>query len=151
MFKASRYEEAAAWYIKMVTFTDHDVLLEGGLEAEGEILLQTGAVNLAMYFLNKSMWIDVRNICDKVLEDNDDILLVWFCRSKANLAMNNFELARDDFSKISQLVAGNEVAKRKIVLCQQQIESRKELEKEVSVVTANPEVETEVEIEAESK
>ncbi|XP_015282022.1 PREDICTED: peptidyl-prolyl cis-trans isomerase FKBP4, partial [Gekko japonicus] len=54
-----------------------------------------------------------------------------FRRGEAQLAVNDFELARADFQKVLQLYPSNKAAKAQLVICQQKIREQHEREKKM--------------------
>ena len=45
-----------------------------------------------MCSLKKSKWIEARNLCDKVLEENPDVAKAYFRRGEALFNLNDHEL-----------------------------------------------------------
>lgn len=54
-----------------------------------------------------------------------------FRRGEAQLAVNDFELARADFQKVLQLYPSNKAAKAQLIICQQKIREQHEREKKL--------------------
>ena len=61
---------------------------------------------MAMFYLNMSKMINVRNVCDKVTEENYVMVKARFYQGKAHL--KEFELAKEDFDKTSCLAPDNQ-------------------------------------------
>ena len=51
-------------------------------------------LNLAMCCLKQSKWIETRNLCDKVLEENAEVAKAYFRRGEAFLNLNDHELGK---------------------------------------------------------
>ena len=49
-------------------------------------------LNLAMCYLKQNKWIETRNLCDKVLEENSDVAKAYFRRGEALFNLNDHEL-----------------------------------------------------------
>lgn len=54
-----------------------------------------------------------------------------FRRGEAELAVNDYELARADFQKVLQLYPSNKAAKAQLIICQQKIREQHEREKKM--------------------
>ena len=47
-----------------------------------------------MCCLKQSKWIEARNLCDKVLEENAEVAKAYFRRGEAFLSLNDHELGK---------------------------------------------------------
>jgi len=128
-FKDQKYEIASSRYQKVIDFLEHEISLKGEAEDERKALLQAGRLNLAMCHLKMSQWIEARGVCDKAIEENENVAKAWFRRGEEHLALNDCESAKADFEKTFQLDPENKAAKNKITHCQQKIKAQKEKEK----------------------
>ena len=45
-----------------------------------------------MCYLKQNKWIETRNLCDKVLEENSDVAKAYFRRGEALFNLNDHEL-----------------------------------------------------------
>merc|ERR1711936_1151478 len=93
-FKDQKYEIASSRYQKVIDFLEHEISLKGEAEDERKSLLQAGRLNLAMCHLKMSQWIEARGVCDKAIEENENVAKAWFRRGEAHLALNDCEAAR---------------------------------------------------------
>ena len=57
-------------------------------------------LNLAMCYLKQNKWIEARNLCDKVLEENPNVAKAYFRRGESLYNLNDHELG-----KISYILA----------------------------------------------
>ena len=72
---------------------------------------------------------EARNLCDKVVDENPTVAKGYFRRGEALLALNEFELAKDDFIKVQELEPDNKAAKNKVAICLHNLKLLKEREK----------------------
>lgn len=98
-------------------------------EAERASLLQAGRLNLAMCMIKMNDWVEARNLCDKVIEENPSSVKGYFRRGEALVALNEHDLALRDFGKVIELDPENKAAKNKVAVCMHQIKVNKEKEK----------------------
>merc|ERR1712150_347994 len=122
-FKDGKFDIALNKYNKIVE------LLKDEKENERKSLLQAGRLNLAMCSIKQNKWIEARNLCDKVLEENPDVAKAYFRRGEALFNLNDHELAKQDFSKVLELDPENKAAKNKVAICQHQIKAQRDKEK----------------------
>ena len=54
-----------------------------------------------MCYLKQSKWIETRNLCDKVLEENPDVAKAYFRRGEALFNLNDHELGMIIHNKMS--------------------------------------------------
>jgi len=86
-------------------------------------------LNLAMCYLKQTKWIEARNLCDKVLEENPNVAKAYFRRGECLYNLNDHELAKTDFTKVLELDPDNKAAKNKVAICQHQIKAQRDKEK----------------------
>ena len=72
---------------------------------------------------------EARNLCDKVVEEDDKCIKGYFRRGEALVALNEHALAMTDFEKVLELDADNKAAKNKVAMCVRQIKANKQKEK----------------------
>ena len=72
---------------------------------------------------------EARNLCDKVVEEDDKCIKGYFRRGEALVALNEHALAMTDFEKVQELDADNKAAKNKVAMCVRQIKANKQKEK----------------------
>lgn len=127
-FKKEKHDLAGKKYKKIIDFLEHEISLKDTQEEERKALLQAGRLNLAMCYLKTGDWILARNICDKVLEENDESEKAFFRRGEAYLQLNDHHLAREDFKKVLSLDPNNKAASNKVAICMKAMKKQKEQE-----------------------
>jgi len=128
-FKLGKYEVALTRYNKVIEFLEHEISLKGEEEEKRKNLLQAGRLNVALCLLKTEEWIEARNICSKIIEENKDSAKAWFRKGEANFALNDWEAALKDFQNTVALDAANKAAKNKVTLCEAKITAHKQREK----------------------
>lgn len=127
-FHGSKYDLAAKKYNKIVEFLEHEISLNGDSEEARRSLLQAARLNLAMCHLKKANWIEARNICDKVIEENQNLAKAFFRRGEAQFNLNDHELARKDFMRVLEIDPENKAAANKVALCNKAVKQQKQQE-----------------------
>jgi len=128
-FKEGKFDMASNKYNKIIELLEHEISLKDEKENERKSLLQAGRLNLAMCSLKQSKWIEARNLCDKVLEENPEVAKAYFRRGEALFNLNDHELAKRDFTKVLELDPENKAARNKVAICQHQIKAQRDKEK----------------------
>lgn len=128
-FKQGKYELAANKYKKIIDFLEHEISLKDDKEEQRVSLLQAGRLNLAMCMIKISDWLEARNLCDKVIEENPNHAKAYFRRGESLIALNEHELAKTDFHKVLDLDPENKAAKNKVTMCMHQLKLVKEKER----------------------
>lgn len=128
-FKGQKLEMAAKKYRKIVDFLEHEISLKGDQETERKRILQAGRLNLVMCHLKAGEWIEARNICDKVIEENAECEKAYFRRGEALMKLNDHALAKGNFTTCLKLDPSNKAAKNKVTLCAMEIKKQKDKEK----------------------
>jgi len=128
-FKDEKYEMAASRYNKVIDFLEHEISLKDEAEVERKSLLQAGRMNLALCKMKLQDWIEARNLCSKVIEENLENSKAWFRRGEAYFCLNDWDNAKADFEKTVQLDQDNKAAKNKVLLCEQKIKTHRQKEK----------------------
>lgn len=137
-FKDWKFDMASNKYNKIIGLLkhldlthvlEHGISLKDDKENESKSLLQAGRLTLAMCSLKKSKWIEARNLCDKVLEENPDVAKAYFRKGEALFNLNDPELATRDFTKVLVLDPENKAAKYKVSICQHKIKAQCDKEK----------------------
>lgn len=128
-FKGGKFELASKKYKKIIEFLEHEISLKGEQEESRKSILQAGRLNLAMCYLKNNEWIEARNICDKVIEENPQSEKAFFRRGEALMHLNDHALAREDYLKVIELDESNKAAKNKVAICTQEIKKQKLKEK----------------------
>ena len=67
-----------------------------------------------MCYLKTEGWIEARDICDKVIEENPEAEKAYFRRGEAHIKLNDHVLAKNDFLKVLDLDPENKAAKNKV-------------------------------------
>lgn len=128
-FKSGKYELARSKYDKIIEFLEHEISLKGAEEEERRALLQAGRLNLAASFIKLENWIEARDICDKVIEENKESEKAHFRRAEARYHLNDHELAKADYSVVLRLEPNNKAAKNRLVQCNAKIKAQKDKER----------------------
>lgn len=128
-FKQGKYDLAANKYKKIIDFLEHEISLKDDKEETRVSLLQAGRLNLAMCMIKMSDWLEARNLCDKVIEENPTNAKALFRRGEAFIALNEHEHAKRDFLKCLEFDPENKAAKNKVTVCSHQLKMIKEKEK----------------------
>lgn len=124
-----KYETAAKKYKKVIEFLEHEISLTGDKETDRRAVLQAGRLNLAMCSLKLNDWIEARNVCDKVLDENPDSEKAFFRRGEALLQLNDHEQAKISFEQCLKLDPENKAAKNRVAVCQAHIKKQKDKER----------------------
>ncbi|XP_033015728.1 peptidyl-prolyl cis-trans isomerase FKBP4 [Lacerta agilis] len=130
-FKEGKYKRAALQYKKIVSWLEHETGLSGADEAKAESLRLAAHLNLAMCHLKLKEYSQALENCNKALELDSSNEKGLFRRGEAELAVNDYELARADFQKVLQLYPSNKAAKAQLIICQQKIREQHEREKKM--------------------
>jgi len=128
-FNQNKYDMASKKYNKIIEFLEHEISLKDEKEVQRSSLLQAGRLNLAMCKIKVNDWMEARNLCDKVVEENPENVKGYFRRGEALIALNEHDLAVRDFEKVLELDADNKAAKNKVAMCVRKIKANKQKEK----------------------
>ena len=77
-FKQGKYALAANKYNKIIEFLEHEISLKDEKEVERASILQAGRLNLAMCKIKINDWLEAKNLCDKVVEENPSSVKGYF-------------------------------------------------------------------------
>ncbi|XP_020857270.1 peptidyl-prolyl cis-trans isomerase FKBP4 [Phascolarctos cinereus] len=132
-FKEGKYKQAMLQYKKIVSWLEYklDFSEEEGQQAQARALRLASHLNLAMCHLKLQLFSAAVESCNKALELDDNNEKGLFRRGEAYLAMNDFELARDDFQKVLKLYPSNKAARTQLTVCQQRIREQHAREKKL--------------------
>ncbi|XP_048365934.1 peptidyl-prolyl cis-trans isomerase FKBP4 isoform X1 [Sphaerodactylus townsendi] len=130
-FKEGKYKRATLQYKKIVSWLEHESGLSGAEEQKARSLRLAAHLNLAMCHLKLKEYSLALENCNKALELDGSNEKGLFRRGEAQLAVNDFELARADFQKVLQLYPSNKAAKAQLIICQQKIREQHEREKKM--------------------
>lgn len=128
-FKQGKYALASKKYKKIIEFLEHEISLKGESEETRRSILQAGRLNLAMCHLKEGEWIEARNVCDKVIEENPASAKAYFRRGESLMHLNDHSVAKADFMKVAELEPDNKAAKNKVLVCNAEIKKQKQQEK----------------------
>ncbi|XP_060634032.1 peptidyl-prolyl cis-trans isomerase FKBP4 [Anolis sagrei] len=130
-FKEGKYKRATLQYKKIVSWLEHETGLSDEEELKAKSLRLAAHLNLAMCHLKLKEYTHVLENCNKALELDNSNEKGLFRRGEAHLAVNDFELAREDFQKVLQLYPSNKAAKAQLMICHQKIREQHEREKKM--------------------
>merc|ERR1712165_536983 len=72
-FKRGKIDMAANKYRKVIDLLEHEISLKGEKEESRRTMLQAGRMNLTMCLLKSGDWIEARDLCEKVLAENENV------------------------------------------------------------------------------
>ncbi|XP_025935743.1 peptidyl-prolyl cis-trans isomerase FKBP4 isoform X4 [Apteryx rowi] len=130
-FKEGKYKQATLQYKKIVSWLEHESGVSDENDTKAKSLRLAAHLNLAMCHLKLKEYSQALENCNKALELDSSNEKGLFRRGEAHLAVNDFELARNDFQKVIQLYPSNKAAKVQLVTCQQKIREQHEKEKKM--------------------
>lgn len=128
-FKLNKIDMAANKYRKVIDLLEHEISLKGEKEESRRTMLQAGRMNLTMCLLKSGDWIEARDLCEKVLAENENVPKAYFRRGEANIQLNDLDAAIEDFKDCLEIDPENKAAKNKIVQCKQLIKNKRDKEK----------------------
>ena len=128
-FKNGKYDLAKNKYNKIIEFLEHEISLKGEKEDERRAILQAGRLNLSMCFLKMEQFIEARDVCDKVIEENKESEKAFFRRGEARYNLNDHEMAKLDYTTVLKLDPNNKAAKNRLAQCNNKIKLQKNKEK----------------------
>lgn len=128
-FKEGKYKQAAVQYKRIVSWLESESSLQGEEEEKAKALRLAAYLNLAMCYLKLHEPSPALDNCDKALELDSNNEKALFRRGEALVVMKEFDRAREDFQRVTQLYPANKAAKSQIVLCQKHIKAQHEKDK----------------------
>ncbi|XP_056137828.1 peptidyl-prolyl cis-trans isomerase FKBP4 [Lampris incognitus] len=128
-FKEGKYKQASMQYKRIVSWLEHESGLSEEDKQKAEALRLAAHLNLAMCFLKLQEPNQALENCDKALELDESNEKALFRRGEALFAMKEFDEARGDFQRVSQLYPANKAAKSQVALCQKHIKEQHEKDK----------------------
>jgi len=128
-FKLNKIDMAANKYRKVIDLLEHEISLKGEKEESRRTMLEAGRMNLTMCLLKSGDWIEARDLCEKVLAENENVPKAYFRRGEANIQLNDLDAAIEDFKDCLEIDPENKAAKNKIVQCKQLIKNKRDKEK----------------------
>ncbi|XP_053321467.1 peptidyl-prolyl cis-trans isomerase FKBP4 [Spea bombifrons] len=130
-FKGGRYRQAIIQYKKIITWLEHESGLSEEQKGKSKALLQAASLNLAACYLKLGEHRGALEHCNKALEMDPNNEKGLFRRGEAYMGINEFELARDDFTKVLQLYPNNKAARAQLGQCQARIRQQHQREKKI--------------------
>ncbi|XP_001366229.1 peptidyl-prolyl cis-trans isomerase FKBP4 [Monodelphis domestica] len=132
-FKEGKYKQALLQYKKIVSWLEYEMGFseEEGHRTQARALRLASHLNLAMCHLKLHSFSAAVESCNKALELDNNNEKGLFRRGEAYLAVNDFELARDDFQKVLKLYPSNKAARTQLTVCQQRIREQHAREKKL--------------------
>ncbi|XP_046889688.1 peptidyl-prolyl cis-trans isomerase FKBP4 isoform X1 [Hypomesus transpacificus] len=128
-FKEGKYRQASVQYKRIVSWLENESNLVDGEEQKAKALRLAAHLNLAMCFLKLQEPSQALENCDKAMELDEANEKALFRRGEALFAMKEFDRARGDFQRVTQLYPGNKAAKSQVGLCQKYIKDQHEKDK----------------------
>ncbi|XP_051725823.1 peptidyl-prolyl cis-trans isomerase FKBP4 isoform X1 [Ctenopharyngodon idella] len=128
-FKEGKYKQAAVQYKRIVSWLEHESSMEPEEEEKAKALRLAAHLNLAMCYLKLQEASSALENCDKALELDANNEKALFRRGEALVVMKEFDRARADFQRVTQLYPANKAAKSQIMLCQKHIKEQHEKDK----------------------
>ncbi|XP_018611467.2 peptidyl-prolyl cis-trans isomerase FKBP4 [Scleropages formosus] len=128
-FKEGKFKQASVQYKKIVSWLEHESGLQEEDEKRARVLRLAAHLNLAMCYLKLQEQNQALENCNKALELDANNEKAVFRRAEALFAMKEFERARDDFQKVTQLYPNNKAARAQVAVCQRHIKEQHEKDK----------------------
>ncbi|KAG1935030.1 peptidyl-prolyl cis-trans isomerase FKBP4 [Pimephales promelas] len=128
-FKEGKYKQAAVQYKRIVSWLEHESSMEPEEEEKAKALRLAAHLNLAMCYLKLQEASSALESCDKALELDTNNEKALFRRGEALFVMKEYDRARADFQRVTQLYPSNKAAKSQIVLCQKHVKAQHEKDK----------------------
>lgn len=130
-FKEGKYKQASVQYKRIVSWLEHETGLQEEDEKKAKALRLAAHLNLAMCYLKIQEPSPALDNCDKALELDSANEKALFRRGEALFAMKEFERAKDDFQRVTQLYPSNKAAKSQVAMCQKRIKEQHEKDKRI--------------------
>ncbi|XP_048463708.1 peptidyl-prolyl cis-trans isomerase FKBP4-like isoform X1 [Rhincodon typus] len=129
-FKVGKYKQATIHYKKIVSWLEHESGLSEENLKQSNALRLAAHLNLAMCYIKMDENVQAVENCEKALGLDPNNEKALFRMGEARLAMNDYELAKENFQKLVQLYP-NKAAKVQIGICQKKIREQLDLEKKI--------------------
>ncbi|XP_073477772.1 peptidyl-prolyl cis-trans isomerase FKBP4 [Aquarana catesbeiana] len=130
-FRVGKFRPAVIQYKKIVQWLEHESGLSDEESAKSKSLLLAAFLNLAACYLKLAEYRHALEHCNKALEFEPNNEKGLFRRGESYIGVNEFELARDDFTKVIQLYPNNKAARTQMAKCQQRIHEQHQREKKI--------------------
>lgn len=128
-FKDGKYKQASVQYKRIIAWLEHESNLKGEDEDKAKALRLAAHLNLAMCYLKLHEHSQALENCDKALELDANNEKALFRRGEALFGMKEFERAREDFTRVTQLYPSNRAAKAQVLVCQKHLKEQHEKDK----------------------
>ncbi|XP_012695496.2 peptidyl-prolyl cis-trans isomerase FKBP4 [Clupea harengus] len=128
-FKDGKYKQASVQYKRIISWLEHESALKGEDEEKAKALRLAAHLNLAMCYLKLQEHSQALENCDKALELDANNEKALFRRGESLFGLKEFERARDDFTRVTQLYPANRAAKAQVQGCQKHIKEQHEKDK----------------------
>ncbi|XP_076127157.1 peptidyl-prolyl cis-trans isomerase FKBP4 isoform X1 [Alosa pseudoharengus] len=128
-FKDGKYKQASVQYKRIISWLEHENTLKGEDEQKAKTLLLAAHLNLAMCYLKLHEHSQALESCDKALELDANNEKALFRHGEALFGLKEFERARDDFTRVTQLYPANRAAKAQVQVCQKHMKEQHEKDK----------------------
>ncbi|KAM9311459.1 peptidyl-prolyl cis-trans isomerase FKBP4 [Gastrophryne carolinensis] len=130
-FKVSKYRQAIIQYKKIMQWLEHESGLSEEESMKSKSLLLAASLNLAACYLKLSEFRPALEHCNKALEYEPNNEKGLFRQGEAYMGVNEHELAREDFAKVTKLYPNNKAARVQLAHCQQAIRQQHQREKKI--------------------
>lgn len=128
-FKDGKYKQASVQYKRIISWLEHESSLKGAEEEKAKALRLAAHLNLAMCYLKMHEHAPALENCDKALELDSNNEKALFRRGEALFGMKEYERARGDFTRVTQLYPANRAAKAQVQVCQKHVKEQHEKDK----------------------
>ena len=62
-------------------------------------------------------WKKAKSICSKIIQVDNNIVKAWYRRGECSMNLEEFDEAKDDFTKVVQMEPSNTAAMNKYIEC----------------------------------
>ncbi|XP_057350236.1 peptidyl-prolyl cis-trans isomerase FKBP5 isoform X1 [Manis pentadactyla] len=130
-FKGGKYMQAVIQYGKIVSWLEMEYGLSEKESKASESFLLAAFLNLAMCYLKLREYSKAVECCDKALGLDSASEKGLYRRGEAQLLMNEFESAKDDFEKVLEVNPQNKAARLQISMCQKKAKEHNERDRRI--------------------
>ncbi|XP_077017695.1 peptidyl-prolyl cis-trans isomerase FKBP5 [Tamandua tetradactyla] len=130
-FKGGKYVQAAIQYGKIVSWLEMEYGLSEKESKASESFLLAAFLNLAMCYLKLREYTKAVECCDKALVLDSANEKGLYRRGEAQLLMNEFDSAREDFEKVLEVNPQNKAARMQISTCQKKAREHNERDRKI--------------------
>lgn len=130
-FKANKFSLAIRYYKKILDYLKSEESLQGEEADKKKSLLLAAHLNLAMCYLKLKEDFQACKSCDEALQLDPKNEKGLFRRGTANLNLQNFDVALEDFKAVLEIDPENKAAKNQITVTNQKKKQVHEREKQM--------------------